>query len=158
MGTEKTEKIVDHPLEEIFGIEEGTTSVPSVVRSSDIIETPLYDRKDKEIDGQFQEIYDTALEAFEEQAEEAELVEGKYRARNHEIAAQYLTIALNAANSKGTHKVNRDKHKINELKLMQSKRGDTPPGGLSGSRNDVLKALQDMDEMRKRDEAIDMED
>jgi ABC-type Na+ efflux pump permease subunit len=160
MGSEKTEKTIEHPLEDFFGIEEGTTNVPTIQRTTELVEATVYDDKDTEVDEQFQEVYDIALEAFEAQAEEAELVEGKYRARNHEIAAQYLTIALNAANSKGTLKGNRDKNRINELKLAQSQKGpiESKDGMITGNRNDIMKALMEAKVLSEQKKPIDMDD
>ena len=94
-------KQIDHPLEEVLDLEPGTTLVPALPeRSTELVVTDEYDNKDNEIEQQFQEIYDAAMDAYETQALDAEKVEPKYRARNQEVAVQYLNAALNAAKEK----------------------------------------------------------
>jgi hypothetical protein len=99
----------EHPLEDVFGIEKGTTMMPQVQRTTEMTEAPSYDPKDNEVDGQFQEVYDAAMGAFESQYAEAEMVEGKYKARAGEVAVQFLNTALAAAQSKSTLKQHKDK-------------------------------------------------
>jgi len=55
------------------------------------------DEEDKDLDAKFDMIYDTALETFQSQTEYTQIIEPRYAARNAEVAATYLTIALNAA-------------------------------------------------------------
>lgn len=131
---------INHPMEGVLDIEEGTTNVPAVKRTSEVAVAVTYDKKDSEIDEQFQEIYDLSLEAYEIQAQEAELVEGKYKARAGEVAAQYLTIALNAAKDKATLKINKDKSTIQAEKLSGSGKL-TQNNLIVGDRNDIIKAL-----------------
>lgn len=131
---------INHPMENILDIEEGTTMVPAVKRSTQLVVSGQYDDKDDEIDAQFQEVYDLSLEAFEQQSQEAELVEGKYKARNGEIAAQYLNIALNAAKEKGSLKTNKDKLSLAAEKVTKSG-GTTNNNLIVGDRNDILKTL-----------------
>lgn len=137
--TKKIEVPVNHPMEAILDIEEGTTMVPTVQRTTEPAVTKQYDEKDAEIDSQFQEVYDLSLEAFEFQSQEAELVEGKYKARNGEIAAQYLNIALNAAKDKATLKINKDKITLAEKKVTNANASTT--NLIVGDRNDILKTL-----------------
>ena len=56
-----------------------------------------------------QEVYDAAMGGFETQMDEAEIVEGKYKARNGEVAVQFLNAALNAAKEKSGLKQHKDK-------------------------------------------------
>jgi hypothetical protein len=142
---EITEVPRNHPMEDILDIEEGTTMVPAVKRSSELVVSGQYDNKDDEIDAQYQEVYDLSLEAFEQQSQEAELVEGKYKARNGEIAAQYLNIALNAAKEKGTLKGNKDKLSLAAEKVTKSG-GTTNNNLIVGDRNDILKTLMGKDD------------
>lgn len=106
--TEK-EVAVEHPLEQVFEIEEGTTLMPTVVRTTEIVAVETYDDKDHEVEGQYQEVYDAAMGAFESQFQETELIEGKYKARSGEVAVQFLNTALQAAQAKGTLKQHKDK-------------------------------------------------
>lgn len=154
MTTEKKdiEVPINHPMEGILDIEEGTTMVPAVKRTTELVVSGQYDNKDDEIDGQFQEVYDLSLEAFEQQSQEAELVEGRYKARNGEIAAQYLNIALNAAKDKATLKVNKDKLSLAAEKTTGTKVG-TQNNLIVGDRNDIIKALM---EGQQKPEPIDV--
>jgi len=54
------------------------------------------DEDDKVIDERIDAIYDAALETFQQQTEYTQIIEPRYAARNAEVAASYLTIALNA--------------------------------------------------------------
>ena len=114
MSTHRTEieTLMEHPLEEAFDIEPGTTITTKTERSTELATTEQYDEKDEEIEGQFQEIYDAAMAAFEDQCAEAEVVEGKYKARNMEVATQLLNSALHAAKEKAGQKKEKDKNDI----------------------------------------------
>jgi hypothetical protein len=103
-------KTIEHPMEEVLDIEPGSTLVPTLPsRNTELVLAEEYDDKDKEIEEQFQEVYDLALDAYEQQAADAEAVEPKYRARNQEVAVQYLNTALNAAKEKAGQKQIKDK-------------------------------------------------
>ena len=138
---------VDHPLEAVFEIEEGTTLVPQVVRSTELIVAEQYDVKDVEIECQFQEVYDAAMGAFESQFQEADLAEGKYKARNGEVAVQFLNAALQAAQSKSTLKQHKDKITIDLNKHAGPKTVNN--NLIVGDRNEILKQL-----MGNTDEAV----
>jgi len=112
------DKSFEHPLEGFFEIEPGTTLIPGSNtqelvdgEESNLVEAPHYDDKDKEIEQQLEDIRTIALDAFEEQQAEIETVEGRYKARLGEVAAQYLNIALNAIKEKNTTKLNKDKNR-----------------------------------------------
>jgi len=149
--TEEFDKATSHPLEEMLNIEEGTTMVPSSKRSTDMVVKAEYDEKDDEIDEQFQEVYDLALDAFEAQAQEAELVEGKYKARNGEIAAQYLNTALAAAREKSDLKQGKDKLAIAANKLKPGDIGDGKK--IIADFSEILRAVQ---EEKEKSEPIDI--
>jgi hypothetical protein len=104
------EKSINSPLEDIFNIEAGTTIVEyEETVGTDLVETEAYDDKDNEIESQFQEIYDKALDAYTDQIAQNETLEGKYVARNSEVAAQFLNTALNAVKEKSNVKIQKDK-------------------------------------------------
>jgi hypothetical protein len=134
------EVAVAHPMEDIFEIEEGTTLVERV----ETIPTPLapiqeYDVKDNEIEKQFQEVYDAAMTAFEITSESVQQVEPKFRARNEEVAVQYLTAALSAASQKAALKQHKDKVSITKVKA-------TTPNTVNNNlivsdRNELLKQI-----------------
>ena len=54
MSTEikEIEIAVEHPMEEILDIEEGTTIIPRTERTTALVVTEEYDTKDNEIEGQ----------------------------------------------------------------------------------------------------------
>ncbi len=129
-----------HPLEEAFGIESGTTLTTHVERTTELVEAPTYDDKDSEIEEQFQEIYDAAMSAFGDQIAEAEVVEGRYKARNMEVGVQLLNAALSAAKEKSTQKQNKDKNDI-EIKKTQGKGGITQNNVFVGSHAELMKEV-----------------
>jgi len=138
MSTEvKTiESLTEHPLESAFDIEPGTTVSVHTERTSEMVETEQYDQKDDEIDEQFQEIYDRAMAAFEDQVAEAEVVEGKYKARNMEVGVQLLTAALHAAKEKSNQKQHKDK--LDVAKKKASGTTNIQNNVFAGSHKDVV--------------------
>ena len=147
---EEKEVQVEHPLEKVFDIEEGTTMMPTVVRTTEIVAAETYDNKDHEIEGQFQEVYDAAMGAFETQFQEAELIEGKYKARSGEVAVQFLNTALQAAQSKSSLKQHKDKITLD----LNSKTAPKTVNNnlIVGSQSEILERLENM--MGKKDEAV----
>lgn len=55
------------------------------------------DAEDTEVDKKIDAVYDAALETFQNQMAYTEIIEPRYAARNAEVAASYLNIALQAA-------------------------------------------------------------
>ena len=110
--TKKITKIIDHPLEDFFEIESGTTEIEVHKREGELITSEGYDAKDREIDAQFEEIYDSAMEGYDTLSDELLKVEGKYKARLGEVSVQHLNAALNAANSKAKLKDAKDKLEV----------------------------------------------
>ena len=110
--SKKIVKTIKHPLEEFFEIEPGTTEVVVFQREGELITAEGYDEKDVEIDEQFEEIYDSAMEGYDTLSEELHKVEGKYKARIGEVSVQHLNAALNAANSKAKLKETNDKLEV----------------------------------------------
>lgn len=55
------------------------------------------DEEDSEVDRKIDAVYDAALETFQNQMAYTEIIEPRYAARNAEVAASYLNIALQAA-------------------------------------------------------------
>lgn len=58
---------------------------------------PEKDEEDKEVDRKIDEVYDHAVTTFQNQMAYTEIIEPRYAARNAEVAATYLNIALQAA-------------------------------------------------------------
>jgi|AntRauTorcE11897_2_1112592.scaffolds.fasta_scaffold00046_35 hypothetical protein len=105
----KVVKTIEHPLEEVFDIETGTTEVEVYEREGELVNAREYDDKDKEIDSQYQEIYDSAMDGFDLLSDELHTVEGKFKARVGEVSVQHLNAALNAASHKARLKEHKDK-------------------------------------------------
>ena len=103
-------KLITHPCEDVFDIESGTTEVVSEPpRHTQLVDVITYDDKDREIEENYQEIFDRAMDTFDDIQRDVEGMEGKYRARNHEVGAQFLNAALNAAKEKQKLKEHKDK-------------------------------------------------
>ncbi len=137
--TKEIEVAIDHPLEKLFDLEEGTTVMPRTEKLTDLVPAEEYDDKDDEIDEQFQEVYDHALSAFEDQSAEAELVEGKYKARTMEVGAMLLNTALAAAKEKSALKQHKDKNAVAKGKLGVKTTNNTL---IVADRNTLLRAME----------------
>ena len=115
------------------------TSIDDVMKNAPVV-PEFYDQIDKKNDQKFQEIYNAAMEAFGTQVQEASLVEGRFRARNLEVAAQFLTIGLNSAKDAANQKANKDKIKVAQ-KRAEGGSNATQNNFFIGDRNDLLKEL-----------------
>jgi len=143
MSDEKITKTkeVEHPLEGVLDITPGTTVVEYQESApTDLVVHTDYDNKDAEIEDQFQEVYDKAMDAFDVQSDITDQVEGKFAARNAEVAVQFLNAALNAAKEKSGMKAHKDK-----LDVAKTRAGT--PGTVNQNliidRNDLLRTLLD---------------
>lgn len=102
-----------------------------------------YDAKDVEIEDQFQDVYDKAMEAFEVHVEEAKDIEGKYLARNSEVANQLLSTALNAAKEKANLKQHSDNLKVKKSQGSGSGTGTTNiTNNVIMDRNELLRMMK----------------
>jgi hypothetical protein len=137
-------KTIEHPLEEMFDIAEGSTMIEYEERMPTVlVDHNEYDEKDKELENQFQEVYDKAMDAFDVQSDIAETVEGKYSARNAEVAAAYLNAALAATKEKSSLKQAKDKLKVAEQRAANNTGGTGAQGGfVVADRNDILEMLR----------------
>ena len=137
MKTTIETKTVTHPLEDVFGIESGTTEVTvETVQSGELTIIDSYDGKDREIEGQFQEVYDAAMTSFADQAGLLLQSEPKYRTRNMEVANAFLTTALAAAKEKAVLKLGKEK-------IAKDSGPKTVNNNLIMDRNELLKMLKD---------------
>jgi len=108
----KVIKRIEHPLEGVFEIESKTTEIEVFEREGELLTADGYDTKDVEIEEQFQEIYDSAMDGYDELSEEVHKVEGRYKARMGEVSVQHLNAALNAAQQKARLKEHKDKLEV----------------------------------------------
>jgi hypothetical protein len=65
------------------------------------------DEEDIENDARFDEVYTAAKDAFDNQMAYTEIIEPRYAARNAEVAANFLNLALQAASAKARVKSDR---------------------------------------------------
>jgi hypothetical protein len=77
---------------------------------AEVPQPPEKDAEDIEIDKKIDTVYDAALDAFNQQTAYTEIIEPRYAARNAEVAAGYLNIALNAAATRGKMKSDRKRN------------------------------------------------
>jgi len=149
-------KPIDHPLEQAFGIESGSTFNPMTSSEEDdsyLAVTPnalpapapyKNDEEDLKIDGKINTVYDAALEAFHTQTDMVEIVEPRYAARNAEVAANYLKIALDAAATQA--KVKEGKRKSQQFVPFG---GTTNNLNVIADRNELLKIMSGKSEEPK---------
>lgn len=136
------------PLEEVFDLPSGSTTLPQFIGKDEIIEAPTEDveessnkQMESNIVGNIDNVYDAAMQVFEMQSEMIETVDPKFAARNAEVANAYLNTALQAM-----------KLKTDVLKERRASRKGSGSGQTAetinnnvivANRNDVLRALMD---------------
>lgn len=96
------------------------------------------DSEDKAISGKIDDVYDKAIGAFEEQTAYIQVIEPRYAARNAEVAAQYLKIALDAASVRAN--VKRDKRKSAGF-IPFANNGSGNQNVIVADRNELLKMI-----------------
>lgn len=157
-----------HPLEQVFNLETGEyfdalnnqdsreivpieSNLP-VTGNAPVTPPPDHkDEDDKEIDANITQVYDKAIQAFEQQAEMIEIVDPRYAARTAEVAASYLNIALNAMAVKSRTKT--DRIKRNQAFDPSANGAKTVNNNLIvADRNSILKALRTDSEPPKTEE------
>jgi hypothetical protein len=97
---------------------------------------PEKDEEDAEIDAKIDAVYDAALETFQNQTAMVEIMEPRYAARNAEVAANYLNIALNAASVRARVKGDRKK-----TQAFVPYAGKNANGAVVASREDILRMI-----------------
>lgn len=102
--------------------------------------TPIEnDEEDKEISGKIDEIYDAAMDAYQNQTAFVEILEPRYAARNAEVAAGYLNTALNAVSLKA--KVKNEKRKLSSPAGFIPYGNNTTNNVVVADRNQLLKMM-----------------
>ena len=128
-----------------------TTLVLAEVPAQNVTAEPVQDIKDADddiIEKRIDEIYDEAIEAFRKQNEYTEIIEPRYAARNAEVAANYLNIALAAANSRSRVKV--DRKRANQAFVPYANGGKSTTNVLIASREEILRMI-DVDKDGKKE-------
>jgi hypothetical protein len=137
------QKTLDHPLEDVFDIEPGTTLITREEQRTELITVEDYDVKDSEIEEQMQEVYDKAMSGYGIIQDECEDIEGKYKARMMEVGVQHLKMALDAAEAKARMKEMKDKLRG---KAAAGSGPKTVNNNLFVNREDLLKTLMAAEE------------
>ena len=151
-----------HPLEEALGIEPGS-SFPEATKNAPA--TALRDPKtgeelvrtdmpsdeelqreerldDLAIDKKLEQVHAAAMDAFSAQQEIIDGIDPRYAARNAEVAAQYLNIALNSINGRVDAKFKRNKIRIaSKEAVAAAAKGQGGGTILVADRNAILRAL-----------------
>lgn len=141
-------KPLAHPLESVFGIEEGSLDIQQEYGVAEVpvpgqLEAAPVDHKDEDdvlIEKRLDDVYEVAIQTFQQQTAYTEIIEPRYAARNAEVAANYLNIALAAANSRA--KVKSDRKRANQAFVPYGPGGGKTTNNLViADRNDILKMI-----------------
>lgn len=137
------EKMVDHPMEDVFDIVPGSTVVEyKELVPAPVSQSPLYDEKDTEIEAQLEEIYNVAMSGVVAISDEMDRVEGKYKARIGEVTSTMLNVALTAVRDKAHLKMHKDK--LSPIATnADGTRTITNNNLVVADRNEILRMLMD---------------
>lgn len=153
-----------HPIEDFLDIEPGSTqqafqdsATPQTNALIDPTSGEVIERKtnevteeqlvreerieDLQVDAQLGEIHTAAMQAFYQQAALAQQVDPKFSARNAEVAAQFLTAALNTVNSRVDAKFKRQKIRLDKQKLTDGVPNSVQNNLIVTDRNSLMKSL-----------------
>ena len=136
-----------HPLEDVFNMGEVEVDIEGEYgmvegQPNQQPEGPPVDHKDEDdvlIEKRIDEVYDAAMSAYNAQSEYLEVIEPRYAARIGEVAANYLNIALTAANSRA--RVKTDRKRANQSFVPYANSGKTTNNILIADRNEILKMI-----------------
>lgn len=136
-------KKLDNPLDNFFNTPPMNIEDDAVITTEGALATiqgteapPEKDAEDVLIDGKIDEVYDAAMQAYNTQTQFAEMLEPRYAARNGEVAANFLNIALNAASVRA--KVKGDRKKNAQFIPFTNNKAN---GTVVASREEIMKML-----------------
>lgn len=95
------------------------------------------DAEDVENDERFDAVYTTALETFQNQMAYTEIIEPRYAARNAEVAATFLNLALQAASAKARVKADRKRATM----FIPNAGGKTVNNTIVATREEILRMI-----------------
>lgn len=130
-----------HDLEEADHYE-ATTEGELAIREG-VDATPEKDSEDIAIDAKIDTVYTAAMDAFNEQTQYQEMIEPRYAARNAEVAANFLNIALSAASVRA--KVKGDRKKSAQFVPFSNAKAN---GAVVASREDIMRMISIDGEMK----------
>lgn len=143
-------KLPNHPLQDVFNMGDDPMSIDDryemvpVPEGTPAPEGPPVDHKDEDdvlIEKRIDQVYDSAMEAFQTQQSYLEIIEPRYAARNAEVAANYLNIALQAANSRARVKTDRKRANQQYVPYANQPGGKTTNNFLIANREEILKMI-----------------
>ena len=140
-----------HPLEDVFNMEIGgapltpetnyenlaniQSQLPAATPEEPTAPPPdLKDDDDLATDKRIDEVYNAAMATFNEQTAYTQIIEPRYAARNAEVAAQFLGLALNAATAKAKIKVDRKRTNAAFIPFSNNR----TQANIVADRNDIL--------------------
>lgn len=145
---------ITNPLDELFNTlpedEPGDDYVPmtegdlAVANGTTSVVSSEKDEEDVAIDEKIDTVYQAAIDAFNTQTAYLEVIEPRYAARNAEVAANYLNIALSAASVRA--KVKGDRKKTCQFVPFSNNKTN---GVVVASREDIMRMLDVDAELKK---------
>ena len=134
---------ISHPMEDVLDIEPGSTTITEFAMiPQELVPHGEYDEKDNEIEGQMQEVYELAVQAFHQQMGTFATTDPRNLPRTMEVANAFLQTALQAINSKTTLKTNKDRN-ISRAK-SNSQPSSVTNNTLIMDRNSLMKMLREV--------------
>lgn len=129
---------IEHPFEEMFEIESGTTILHKPEYDTNgMVLYDQYDEKELEIESQYQTIYTAAFAAFTDQVMSNQRGENPAMyGKNLEAAAKFLSTALDAVKEKAELKHKKDKT------VIKSAPTNVTNNNLIMDREDLIEMLQ----------------
>lgn len=143
---------VKNPLDDLFDIDDEMTSGVEIdeyeqATSTEIAalaspnQTPAVvekDEEDIENDKRFDEVYTAAIDTFNNQMAYTEIIEPRYAARNAEVAANFLNLALQAASAKA--RVKSDRKRATAF-IPHGNGGKTVNNTIVATREEILRMI-----------------
>ena len=138
---------IKHPLDAVFNISDASNvdiehdyemaEIPPVPITTEPVED-VKDQDDILVEKRIDEVYDAAMEAFTNQSAYTTIIEPRYSARNAEVAANYLSIALQAAGTRA--KVKTDRKRANQTFIPHGG-GKNTTNVLVASREEIIRMI-----------------
>jgi hypothetical protein len=154
---------ISHPIEDFLDIEPGSTmqaihEAPEQTSalidptSGEVVERPTtelakidFEREERiedlQVDAQLGEVHTAAMQAFYQQSALAQQVDPKFSARNSEVAAQFLNIALSTVSARVDAKHKRIKARLEKQKLTDGAPNSVQNNIIVADRNSLMQTL-----------------
>lgn len=148
--------MINHPLEDVFEMDHGTMDIASDYAMAEVpvqanpTDAPPVDHKDEDdrlIEARIDAVYEAAMTTFQNQTAYTEIIEPRYAARNAEVAASYLNIALTAANSRA--KVKSDRKRANQAFVPYANAGGKTTNNIVIANREQILSMINVDGIKK---------